>query len=350
MSDLVTPVFSSWADGSTINGPTVPFGTPLTLTANTPVPIQIDYYQHLSSSGLILVFKGPSTVGAPGGFGFPSPTWLSPAYPTAAALPTGWSLSPDAGGGAVLRLGPLHRGRSHADRRLRVAPPLHGHRGGFTPPADEDGVLARDASGRLTLHAEDGLTYAFNTDGTLASATSAVDDRTPAAASYTWGLVPGAVGATPPMVSRLVAITDPVGARQITLRYAPDAACPTSPPTGLASARPGCCARSPTGRDLDQALVHPDRGQQSAAPGPHRGSLPGDVARVADSPPITDFAYDTTGRLVRLRSPFVADAVASGIISSADDNVGTDATMVTYDSASGKVLTVAAPTASPVAP
>ena len=140
VSNLTTPVFSSWADGSTINGPTVPFGTPLTLTANTPVPIQIDYYQHLSSSGLILVFQGPTT---PGGFGFPSPSWLSPAYPTAVALPTGWSLSPDGSGGA-----------SYASARYTAAgatltdasgwPHLYTATaaGGFTPPADEDGALA----------------------------------------------------------------------------------------------------------------------------------------------------------------------------------------------------------------
>jgi RHS repeat-associated protein len=342
VQNLTTPVFSSWADGSTLNGLTVPFGTTVThLTHGVPVAIQIDYYQHLSGSGVILVFRGPSTAGAPGNFGFPPPNWLSTSPPP---LPQGWSLSPDAGGGVS------YTSARHSDGGVVLTdasgrPHLYSATaGGYTPPPDEDGVLAHDTAGRLSLHADDGMTYAFNADGTLAAATSAVDDRSPAAASYIWGLVPAATGANPPMVSRLVAIGDPVSGRQITLRYAPDAACPAPAPTNLALAPGGmlCSAAywDGTQTKLWYTPVVANNLQQLA-----RIEDPGGAAPA--SPPITDFAYDTTGRLARLRSPLVADAVASGIVSAADDTAGADATLVTYDSASGKALTVSAPTPTP---
>ena len=119
---------------------------------------------------------------------------------------------------------------------------------GYVSPPEESGTLTKDALGALTLHADDGITYRFNADGTLASATSAADDRSPAAPAYTWTGSP----------ARLTAITDPVSGRALTLRYGGDCRLPHV--TALWS----CCGASSDavrnhllGRHCHQALVHP---------------------------------------------------------------------------------------------
>ncbi|GAA2631399.1 hypothetical protein GCM10010411_81880 [Actinomadura fulvescens] len=83
--------------------------------------------------------------------------------------------------------------------------------GGYAPPSDEDGVLAFDAGGRITVTDKD-VASIFNPDGTLAQVTSVQDSKKPAALQYFYS------GSIP----RLTQIKDPVSGRAHTLHYNTD--------------------------------------------------------------------------------------------------------------------------------
>jgi YD repeat-containing protein len=319
--------YERWSDGNTIGGLEVPFGpAPIALPGGR-VPIVVDYYQHGGSAGVILVLKDPSPGAPPGGFTFPSSSMLSVDRP---ALPAGWSSSAALGGVTYLAAQAWDSGVVLLDAS-GAAHPYTAAGGGYTPPPGEDGVLARDASGRLSLHAEDGLTYVFNADGTLASATSALDDTSPAAPRYTWEPVGS------PALARLVAVTDPVGQRSMTLRYGGDAACPSGP-APLAAAPAGMlCEVTYGGWDNASTKLYYNANGQLA-----RIEEPGGADADADRRPRTDFSYDTAGRLAQVRSPLVADAVVAGVISAADAATSRHNTVIGYD-ASGRVASVTAP-------
>ena len=199
----------------------------MSLTAGQPVPIQVEYFEGTGNA----VVKLYSQIG---GSGSPVPaSWLTP---TANPLPQGWNLSADLNGtyvaaqvseNAVTLLDDSGNGRT-----------FQWNGSGFTPPGGEQSVLARDGLGRLTLHGDDGVDYVFDTAGNLLSATTALDDRSPAALVYAWSGSP----------LRLRTITDPVSSRVITARYGGDAACPTGGrPGSTRQRRRGCSVRSSTG-------------------------------------------------------------------------------------------------------
>ncbi|WP_405165594.1 PA14 domain-containing protein [Nocardia sp. NBC_01499] len=83
--------------------------------------------------------------------------------------------------------------------------------GGYAPPPDEDGVLAFDADGRISV-TENGVVSLFNTDGALAAVSSVLDSKKPAALQYLYFGSP----------SRLMQIKDPVSGRAHTLFYNTD--------------------------------------------------------------------------------------------------------------------------------
>ncbi len=80
--------------------------------------------------------------------------------------------------------------------------------GGYTPPVDEDGVLALDTGGRITL-TEGSAVYVFNPDGTLASESNVADALKPAPLQDSYS-------GTPPRLSQ---ITDPVSGQSQVLHY-----------------------------------------------------------------------------------------------------------------------------------
>ncbi|MGH9117235.1 MAG: PA14 domain-containing protein, partial [Acidimicrobiales bacterium] len=170
----------------------------------------------------------------------------------------------------------------------------------------------------------DGWEYRFDANGALLSATNALDDRQPAALGYQWSGSP----------ARLTTVTDPVSGRQITLHHGGDAACPTSPPTGLAAAPTGQLCRVVYWDGTDTKIWYhtPANGSQ--------------LARIEDpGGEITDFGYATAAgelRLARIRDPLAADAVAAGVRSDAA-GCDTTCTVVAYDTPSGKALTVTGP-------
>lgn len=176
-------------------------------------------------------------------------------------------------------------------------------------------MLTRGATGALSLHDAGGTTFGFDGAGRLSWTTSGTEDGSPAAPVYAWSGTP----------VRLRSVGDPASGRQITLNYGSDAACP-SPPPGF-SAAPAAMLCGATYWDGTQTKVFYVSGRLARIEDP--GSL------------VTDFAYDTSGRLAQVRDPLGADAVAAG----AAPNDDTTRTLVSY--ASGQVATLTAPAPTP---
>ncbi len=171
-----------------------------------------------------LVAKGPvGPNGAEKEVSVPA-SWLS-TDPT--LLPRGWTMGPSGLRYVTARLS------DRAAVLTDAAGAAHTYRwtgSGLEPPPGEDGVAAVDASGVLTLHADDGLTYVFDATGNLTAATTSLDEPNRASPVYEWSSFAG-------KPRRLVRITDPVGNRHITIRYKnldpdPALACP-APPSGF---------------------------------------------------------------------------------------------------------------------
>ncbi|HKR49886.1 MAG TPA: hypothetical protein VJT72_09960, partial [Pseudonocardiaceae bacterium] len=82
---------------------------------------------------------------------------------------------------------------------------------GYAPPVGEDGVMAVDDAGKITV-TEGDLVSVFNADGSLALVSSVLDSKKPATLQYVYS------GALP----RLTEIKDPVSGRSHKLYYNTD--------------------------------------------------------------------------------------------------------------------------------
>lgn len=291
------------------------YGSPSTLLAGQKVAIRVEFYDDATKAGVTLAAKGPGIADDT----IVPPDWLTP--PDIGPLPDGWTLAEDGGGGLSYTRAEV------TDAAVTLVSP-DGYRSeytrngsGFIPPDGEHGVLVTDAAtGKLVLHADDGLVYTFRADGALDAAQTTVDDLAPAAPQYTWSGDP----------VRLTSVTDPVSGRQVTLTYG-GGSCPT-PPTGFDALAPAgilCKIAYPDGRATN--LFY------SSA----------QLARVEDpGGAITDFAY-AGGRLTKIRDSLAADAIAAA--QRTDDD--TTRMLIAYD-AQGRVSSVElpAPTAGALRP
>src|SRR5581483_11237038 len=195
----------------------------------------------------------------------------------------------------------------------------------FTPPAGEDDVVAQATDGTYTVHAASGLVYTFNSTGQLQTVTSTPDDRSPAAAKYTWSGAP----------LRITQIADgAVPSRTITLRYYNNGtgSCPTpASGSGFDGAPPTAMLCEIDYWDSTSTFLWYQSGQLARIENP--GSE------------VTDFGY-TSGKLNRVRAPLAADIVAAN--ERPTDCAPTDTTstacmtLITYDG-NGNVSSVAAP-------
>lgn len=313
-----TLVFDHWVNQGVPAAPQ--YGSALSLTASQTVPIKVEYYENTSPASLELWVNGPcGPNGAVQDCIVPA-SWLTTEAP---GLPDGWGLSADIEGS-------LSYTRAHIDDTQVVLTDSSGAThvytftgSGWAPPVDEESVLTNDAAtGLLVLHGEDGLVYSFNPDGSLASVVSSLDDRTPAAPSYTW---------TPPSatqpVARLTRITDPVSGRFVSLTYGADGGCPTgagftTPPSAM------LCKIDYGAFGLGETLLYYSNGH---------------LARIVDPGAETiDFGYDANGLLTQVRDALTNDLIAAGTIT--DGTSDTHKTLVTY--ASGKVDKITAPVPS----
>lgn len=284
--------------------PTRNYSPAITLTANVPYKVEVDYYEATGNAYISFEGKGPN------GFDGVIPSgWLTPDPP---ALPGGWSIGPDldgkvgyvkavASGSTVALTSPDGRVESWTSRGT-----------GWVPPAGADGVLTGTPGAALTLAAADGQVYAFGSDGELVSITSASELKKPTGAAYAWTQ-------TVDGLNRLYQITDPVSARAITLTYGTGSG--TDPcPTNGTSARP----RAGMLCKLDYAQLG---GGQTSLYYNSNGQL-GEIEDPGSER--TDFAYDTSGRLWKIKDPLAADMIAAA----ARNDDATAVTAILYKPAS----------------
>jgi RHS repeat-associated protein len=195
------------------------------------------------------------------------------------------------------------------------------------PPGDGTVVTVDPVSGEIQVVDDAGTAYRYTSDGLLVSATSATDDRAPAATRYTWS------GTTP----RLTKMTDPVSNQDVVLSYGGDAACSGGPsgytvPSGIGQF-PGQLCKIASWDGRATWLFYNANGQLAEIVAPGSSSTGWDV---------TDFAYDSANRITQVRTPLSHDAVAAGL--HADDS--TPNWVVTLDG-SNRPGTITAPEPTP---
>jgi RHS repeat-associated protein len=308
-----TVVYNDWT-GHALQA-TPQFQSSYSLTANTPVPITIEYYDGGGGAAFELWTQGAVTQQI-----VPS-TWLSP---RAQVLPDGWSLGLDPDGN-------LNYDHMKVNQSSVVLTDSTGDtheykwddtKKAYTPPVNEDGQLVRNADGTFTLQDVDGRTYVFDTDGTLKSVTNPVDDRKPAALQYVYSSS-GPAALT--QISDAVSDTTPgdplTATRWAKVYYGTDSNC-SSAPTGFD-------ANAPTGM---LCAVKTNDGRAT-----YFYYIQGQLARIQKpGNEIVDYQYEevqndngvTIGyRLLTVRDSLANDAIAAGVRA----NDATTKTKLAYD-------------------
>jgi len=301
-------------------------GSAVSLPANTPIPIQVDWYERSGGASINLLIQSDDA-------GVPLQempvTWLTP---DANVLPDQWKLGIDAGGS-------VNYERLRASNSSVILEDSTGStheykytNGGYKPPVNEDGTLSKNPDNTYTLTDVDGRVYVFDANGQLTSLTSPTDDRQPAALKYTYGGSP----------SRLLKIEDgTTSTRYATVYYKgvndTNNICDkngTNNPSslfGLISS----FADAPAGKlcafktsDGDVTNLYYDGN--------------GNLARiVTPGGQVTDYAYDAVGRITAVRDSTAADAIAAGVRT----NDATVTSELSYDSL-GRIVSVKAPAAN----
>ena len=300
------------------------WGSGVSLPANTPIPIQVDWYEASGPANIDLMIQssGYSAQEIPA-------TWLTPG---ANVLPSQWKLGVDVDGNVS-----YERLRATTNSVILEDSTGSTHEytytnGGYKPPVNEDGTLSKNADNSYTFVDTDGRTYVFDASGKLTSLTSPTDDRQPAALKYTYAGDP----------SRLVKIEDgTTNTRYATVYYKgvneDGSICDkngTNNPSGFLGLS-SSFADAPNGMlcafktsDGDITNFYYDNN--------------GNLARIVQpGGQITDYAYDSVGRVTAVRDSTAADAIAAGI-RTADDST---TTQLLYDSL-GRTSSVVAPSAT----
>jgi len=274
----------------------------VSLNANQRYRIKIEYWDQTGPASVQVQARCTScspTVPA----GIIPASWFST---TNSALSPGWTMNADVDG-AIAYQSINTSATSAVLKKSDGATESWAWSGsGWRPPPGDDGTLVGVPGGEMVLTDGDGQIYTFNIDGTLRSVVSALDDKKPAAATYNWS-------ANPP---RLTAITDPVSSRAITLTYKTPGSnnCPDGSALGFDAQPPEhmLCKTDYTAFGSGETKLFYSAGQ---------------LARLEDpGGEVTDFAY-TGGKLVAVRDPLAADAVAAGVRTNDD----TTRTLITYD-------------------
>jgi RHS repeat-associated protein len=354
--NLTTPIVNAWSDHG--NTP-INYATPankLNLNAGDMVQITIDHYEHLGAASIALYMRQDSinTGGNPVDIPVPS----SALYTQAQVLPDGWNLGIDADGnlsydhayitsGSVVLLDST--GQTH---EYKYTGGLTG--GGFTPPVGEDGHMVRNSNGTITFQDADGRTYVFDTNGTVKSVTTSVDDLHPAALQYIYGGSPSHLT----QISDAVTQSDPANPATATrwakVLYAGDSNCPSVPSgyttysdakvTGLICAvytsdGTQTLPVSVANNNVTRFLYTVDAGSHARL---SRVELPGgelsDYGYMAE-----DAAHPNScpGCLATMRDSLANDALAAGVRT----QDGTELTAITYDTL-GKASSITMPAAT----
>lgn len=307
LDDSTTPVVDSWVSAAMPATPVYQSGT----VSTDMHKIKVEYYQAAGASGIELWAKDTSTTPAtelvvPAG-------WLSA---TTRVLPAGWRLEAS-DGGAEYQRAEVSEGSVTLFRPdgTALAFPRTAFGLGYTPPKGIEDVVVVNADGTITVQADSGVTYLFNEDGTLNDYRAAIDegDADPAAT------VPAYDAA-----GRLETMTDPVSDQQVTLHYAPDAACQEDPPV-LGGSEYGPI---PTGM-----LCKVSYWDNTATYLYYKNNLLAYVRNPGDA--YWGLSYNANGRLAGYHDPTAYDAAISGARSDWDKLL----VEVAYDTA-GRASTI----------
>ncbi len=312
---------NDWTDHSVPASPT--WGTPVTIAANTPTQITIEYYDagDVASSE----FWVKNTAAGIADQIIPN-NWLST---RAEVLPDGWDLGVDGSGTANYNHLVANQDSAVLTDSKGSAHEYSWTGSGYKPPVNEDGYLARNTDGTFTLQDADGQTYIFAADGTLTSVTSSGDDRNPAALQYEYQSLNG--GPT-----HLYKIKDGIDtSRNVTLYYSGQSQCGSAPSGFDANAPAGmlCAAQTNDGRTT---YFYYTQGQLT------RVSTPGNAMTDYQYEAVTTASSTTIGyRMASVRDALANDVVAAG----GRTNDDTVKTQFDYDNL-GRVTDVKQPAAT----
>lgn len=300
------------------------WGNGVSLPANTPIPIQVDWFEHGGGAAMDLRIQGNglSDQDVPA-------TWLTPG---ANALPDQWKLGVDVDGNVSYERLRVSNNSVILEDSTGSTHEYTYTSGGYKPPVNEDGNLTKNADNTYTFIDTDGRTYVFDASGKLTSLTSPADDRQPAALKYTYAGDP----------SRLVKIEDgTTGTRYATAYYKgindTNNICDkngTNNPSGFMGLAPSF-ADAPNGMLCAFAT-----GNNETTNLYYDGN--GNLARIVQpGGQINDYAYDSLGKITSIRDNTAADTISAGVRA----NDATVTTELSYDSL-GRISSIKAPAAT----
>jgi RHS repeat-associated protein len=261
--------------------------TGVALSAGQRVPIKVELAEQTGYAYLRLFTQTIDATTVPPQI-IPA-DWLSPS--DSPALPTGWTLSADLDGTGATYTQAVSTDQTVVLTDATGAKHTWTRRsgGGYAPPDGEDGILALDTAGRITL-TEGADVYVFRADGKLETQSSALDSRRPAALQNLYDGTP----------SRLREVRDPVSGRSHVLHYnRPGDDCyggTTSPPGADTTAPPQMLCRVSYWDGTETRLWYSQ----------------GRLFRIEDpGSEITDYSYTPSGYLDGMRDSLLNDWIAA---------------------------------------
>ncbi|MEV4049578.1 PA14 domain-containing protein [Amycolatopsis sp. NPDC049688] len=285
--------------------------TNVSLTAGQRVPIKVENAEAMGAAKMrLFVRTTDNTTVAPQ---IVPADWLYTS--DLPVLPQGWALSADLDGD-----GASYTEAKVTDQNI-VLTDASGAKhtwtkksaGGYTAPDNEDGTIALDTAGKVTLN-EGGAIYVFRADGKLETQTSVLDGRKPATLQYLYDGTP----------SRLREIKDPVSQRSHVLHYnrpGDDCYGGVTPPPGAAGLPPSQMLCRITYWDGTETRLW------------YFGTGTLNLGRIEDpGSEITDYGYNAQGLLGATRNSLANDWIAADP-ANRQANAGDLITSVGYDTA-----------------
>lgn len=327
-----TQVVNTWTTGSA----TKQWGSSISLTP-TPVAFRFDYYDSTANAAAELWVRDPA------GHEFIVPSdWFSTQVQT---LPNGWSSSsPITGGGnqyVSARVG--ETSISLTDAQGSVHTYAKASAGGYTTPPGENGTLSLDSTSQPVLTTGDGTIYTFGAAGNVTSVTPPAD-ALKAGSPITTYRASGQVDRISDPLSFNVGSSPATYSREVRFAYAGDSAlgvglgaadsdmagtaCPV--PAGFAAPPPGMVCR----------IINPNHivGQPDTTQLFYNAA--GQLTRIVDpGVAVSDFGYDSAGRLTTVRDAKTNDWLAANVSVTPS---ALQLLSIAYDS-SGRVVSVTLP-------
>jgi RHS repeat-associated protein len=293
-----------------------------------PTKISVEYYETTANSNLELWAK------APDGSTFIVPSdWFTTSFQT---LPAGWGSSTPLAGDSGLYVSA--NVTESAVILTDVSGAVHTYSkksaGGYIAPAGEYGVLSTDAAGLIVLTDEGGTVYSFDANGRVASVTSPADALKPAAPAVTYRANSTQVDRISDRLSAN-ATTPVTYSREVRFVYGGDTTSTGIPAADLCPVVSGFAA-PPTG--MLCRIIYPGHTADDDTTRLYYNAA-GQLVGITDpGSEITQFGYDTNGRLSAIMDSLTADWWLADTSRAVTESV----TAIAYD-AGGRVITVTLP-------